>query len=191
MHSSHSFVFDSDPELLGTDYTKAHTSLSLPFFLEQKKIGKKTWRYFPNCNVLSRRKTSTLARQSSLALNAETASLTGSYTLGPAENLVFNLPRSKGTEQVDFILPETLTKNSHSGHAIFHLCLCLQFSTRSGYICTGNLTHLNSKRCPTTACVHAECLYMAQKLNLALKLWPSRNAGTLVLYIDLPYGYKK
>lgn len=46
MHSSHSFVFDSDPEPLGTDYIKAHASLSLPFFLGQKKkkVSEKTWR---------------------------------------------------------------------------------------------------------------------------------------------------
>lgn len=30
--------------------------------------------------------------------------------------------------------------------------------------------------------VYAKCLYMAQKLNLALKLWPFWNAGTLALY---------
>lgn len=50
--------------------------------------------------------------QSSLALNADTASLTGSYTLTPAENLVLHLPMSKCTEQIDFALLETLAKKS-------------------------------------------------------------------------------
>lgn len=48
MHSLHGFIFDSDPEHLITDYGKAHTSLSLLFFLEPKKYLRKLGGTFLN-----------------------------------------------------------------------------------------------------------------------------------------------
>lgn len=109
MHSLHGFIFDSDPEPLGTDYIKhiLHCHSHFSWSQKTRQVRKLRGTFLNETNFEWER---LQQGQSPLALNADTASLTGSYTLTPAENPVLHLPTSKGTEQIDFALLETFTK---------------------------------------------------------------------------------
>lgn len=108
MHSLHGFIFYSDPEPLGPDYIKHILHCQSHFSCSQKNRQENLEAFSSMRQTFSEKQLQ--QGQSSLALNADTASLTGSYTFTPAENLVLHLPMSKGTEQIDFALLETLAK---------------------------------------------------------------------------------
>lgn len=128
MHSLHGFIFDSDPEPLGPDYIKHILHCHSHFSRSQRNWQVRKLRgVFLNETNFQWERLQLQQGQSSLALSADTASLTGSYTLTPAENLVLHLPMSKGSEQIDFALLETLTKKN--------LILAMLFST---YVSTSN-----------------------------------------------------
>lgn len=90
------------------------------------------------------------------------ASLLESETLTLPENLVLYLPRSEGSEQADFALPETLTKNSHSD-ILFSICVSIPLILHSLRLYLhGQFNSLwNSRKCLRAARVHAKCLYIA------------------------------
>lgn len=189
-HSSHSFIFDSDLKPLGTDYIKAHASLSLPFFREPKnQESKKILRYFPKCDSLLMRKTSTLARAEVFGIKCWYSALVWKLHSYPSWESDLRSAQVKRDWVSWFHSPRDFNQK-------FSFWTCCFPSVSLPLILHLLWLHLhrqfnslwNSKRCPETAHVHVKCLYMAQKLNLALKLWPSRNAGTLALCINMPYG---
>lgn len=111
-------------------------------------------------------------------------------TFTVAENLVLDLPRSKGSEQADFTLSETFIQNSNSGHAVFcisgpvlHL-LCLYLHRQPyqpwNYPCPCKMSlHCSGIKSNSLALASQECCSPGTLYRYAI--WIQKVARDLIL----------
>lgn len=139
-HSLHSFIFDSDRGHLGTDYSKEHTSLSFPFFLEPKKYIRKLGGTFPNVTCFQWKRPHTLTGAKFLGIKCWYSFLDwklhsySSWEPGLRYAWVERCWVSWFHSPGDF-------KQKFSFWTCCFSSVSLSSILHSGYICVGNLTH--------------------------------------------------